>query len=242
MFEEIMNFKDKLAIDQQNLPKHIALVMNGSFGYAKAKGLPSSQVSMEDFEKVKDLINAGVRLKIPVLSFYVMSEKMKDSPSFPARIESLRDFFKDLMEWKFIQEKGVRISVLGKWYDLPANIVDDIKKIISATREYDSYFVNLCINYDGRSEIVDACRMIARQVKSDKLEIEAIDHDSIKENLYSSYFPPPDLLVKTGLKPKTNGFLLWDSAYSKIHFTGKRWPEFEKNDLYKAILRYQGKI
>ena len=115
MFEEIMNFKDKLAIDQQNLPKHIALIMNGSFGYAKAKGLPSSQVSKEDFEKVKDLINAGVRLKIPVLSFYVMSERMKDSPSFPARIESLRNFFKVLMGWRLIQEKGVKISVLGKW-------------------------------------------------------------------------------------------------------------------------------
>ncbi len=128
----------------------------------------------------------------------------------------------------------VKVSVLGKWYDLPGRMVDSIKSMIEETKDYDHFFFNLCMNYDGREEIVDACRIIALKARSDKLNAESISRDIVKENIYSSYFIPPDIIIKTGEK-RMDGLLLWDSAYSEVYFTGRPWHEFSEKELKRAL-------
>ena len=118
---------------------------------------------------------------------------------------------------------------------MPGKIIDPIKSLLDETKDYDQFFFNLCINYNGQEEIVDACRLVARQIKAEKLEPESITKDTIKENCYSSYFLPPTLIVKTGLSQSIPGLLLWDSSHSKIVFARKYWPELKIADLLRAI-------
>jgi undecaprenyl diphosphate synthase len=131
------------------------------------------------------------------------------------------------------------VSILGKWYDLPSRVVEPIKRIIEETKDYDSFFLNLCINYDGKEEIVDACKMILRKALLEKAEVDSIDSDTIKDNIYSSYFLPPDVIVKTGTGKRLHGFLLWDSTQAVVYFSGVLWPEFREKDFIEAIRYYQ---
>jgi undecaprenyl diphosphate synthase len=114
-------------------------------------------------------------------------------------------------------------------------MIESIKKIIDSTKDYDNYFVNFCINYDGQEEIVDACKMVARRVKLGKIEVDSITKETIKDDLYSSYFLPPDFIFVTGKKRSVSGFLLWDSVNSEIVFTNRLFPELTVKDIEKGI-------
>ena len=129
--------------------------------------------------------------------------------------------------------------MLGKWYDLPGRVVEPIKDAIDSTRDYDLYFLNLCVNYDGQEEIADACRLIARKVRAGRIDIDQITKSEIKENIYASYFLPPDVVVCT-YKRYFTGLLLWDSVRSTIYFTPVLWPEFTESELDKAIEYWRG--
>ena len=114
--------------------------------------------------------------------------------------------------------------------------------MLEETKDYDSFFLNLCINYDGQEEIVDSCKLIGRQIAAGKLAPESITKEVIKENCYSSYFIPPDLIIKTGLKTKIAGVLLWDSLNATIFFVKKNWPELKQSDLQKALKDFHSQV
>ena len=154
-------------------------------------------------------------------------------------MDSLLEFFQLILNWDLIKQNQIKVSILGKWYSLPLRLIEAIKTIIAETKDYDKFFLNFCINYDGQEEITDACRLIAKQVKDEKIDALAIDKALIKENIYASYFLPPDLIIITGTKRSTGGLLLWDSPNSKIFFSEKLWPEFENQDFIKALEYYQ---
>jgi undecaprenyl diphosphate synthase len=144
-----------------------------------------------------------------------------------------------LTEDKFIHDNKIKIGIIGKWYDLPNNVVEPIKKIIDITKEYEEFYLNFCLNYNGQEEIVDACKLIARKVEAEKIEVDSISKEMIKENLYSSYFIPPEIIIVNGTKKKKTDLLLWDSANSLIFFTKTLWPDFDKSSLMDAINDYQ---
>jgi len=118
---------------------------------------------------------------------------------------------------------------------MPSRLIDAIKNVIDATKDYDSYFVNFCIGYDGQEEIVDACKMIARRVKLGKFDAEAITKETIKDDLYSSYFLPPDTIFVTGEKCSLNGSLLWDSVNAEMIFLKKAFAEVKTKEIQKGI-------
>ena len=142
----------------------------------------------------------------------------------------MSDFFDGISNSPVIQNNKVKVSIFGKWYNLPGKAVESIKKIIEGTKDYDGFFVNFCINYYGQEEIVDACKLIAKQVELGKIDSEMITKDTIKENIYSSYFLAPDIILIYGER-KMTGLLLWDSANSRIEFAGKSFMEFDEKDL-----------
>ena len=129
------------------------------------------------------------------------------------------------LDQNFFHIHRIKIAFIGKWYSLPENLVSVMKKLMEDTKEYDNFFLNFCMNYDGKQEIVDACKLITIQVKSEKLESENINEGVIKENIANSYFLPPDLIVFTEGN-KTNSFLLWDSCNSRVLFFEKPLREF----------------
>jgi undecaprenyl diphosphate synthase len=217
---------------------HLVITTHGVVSWAKKEKKPIEEAYKKSFEIVKETVQIQQEQNIPILTIYLMPESLKGKDEFPIFIKFMAEFFDRLISSEEIQKNKIKISVLGKWYDLPGGAVELIKEVIEETKDYDSFFLNFCINYSGQEEIVDACRLIARQVKAERLNVDLINKETVKDNVYSSYFLPPDLIIKNGIR-QTAGILLWDSPYSRIHFTDKLWPEFKKQDLLSAIREYQ---
>jgi len=230
---------NKIGLDKAKMPKHIAINIKGHYAWAKKRKKDIAETYANGFGVMKRLIKDQIDFEIPVVSLYLLSEQMPNSEQFQLYREKLVDFLSELREYQLIHENKVKISVWGKWYNLPSNIVEHIKFLIDETKDYDGFFLNLCINYNGQEEIVDACKLIARKVRAEKLEPEAISKELLKENLYCSAFLPPDLIIITGYRKELSGLLLWDAAFARLYFANKPWPEFKADDLIDALKFYQ---
>jgi len=236
--KDVLKKEDKEEIIKFKLPRHIALVTKGKHIYAEKHKITIEKVYNRSNIIILSTIASSVKLNIPITTFYILSTKSEKLEHFSNVIDSLTEFFNNLADKELIHKNQIKISVLGKWYDMPGKFVDSIKNLIEKTKEYDSYFVNFCINYNGKEEIVDAIKLLARQIKADKLDAEMINKEMIKENIYSSYFLPPDLIIINGSKT-TSDLLLWDSPNAKLYFTNNLWPDFDKTQLMDAIREYQ---
>jgi len=221
------------------IPRHIAIVTEGKTKWSKKHNVSIKEAYEKSFLIIRSTTLSSIKLNVPIITFYLLGTNMKDLEQFSVLMDSLKDFFDDLIGKDMIHDNKIKVSVFGKWYDLPGRVVDSIKNIIEKTKDYDGYFLNFCINYDGQEEIVDAVKLIARQLKVGKLDVESIKPDILKENMYSSYFLPPDLMIVNGDKKKLSGMFLWDSKSAEIHFTGKLWPDFDKTEFMDAIKEYQ---
>ena len=220
-------------------PLHVAVTMEGIATYCKKYKIEYAPTYQKGFALLKDILEYQTKSGIPLFTIQGLSETShKDSEHYSLLLDALVIFLQELGKFPPVHKHKVKISVLGKWYALPGKIIDPIKSIIDETKDYDSFFFNLCINYNGQEEIVDACKLIGRQVRADKLDPEGITKDIIKEHCYSSYFLPPQLMIKTGVTQTIPGLLLWDSSLCKIHFTKKYWPELKVNDISKAIKEF----
>jgi undecaprenyl diphosphate synthase len=229
-------FRRILAREKGSKPlMHVAVTMNGVKPWSNKKSVPIGEAYQKSFEILNSVITAQPEKNIPILTVYLMSETEIGDEQFPLFLNELIRFFESLSSSETIHQNKTKISILGKWYDLPGRAVDPIKKMIEETKDYDSFFLNLCINYDGQEEIVDACKLIARQIKAERLDVDSITKKVIKENTYASYFVPPDVIIKNGKLRRTAGTLLWDSADAELVFTDKDWPEFTKHDFVKAV-------
>ena len=171
------------------------------------------------FSNINDLFKFQISKKIQILTIGL--PKVDD--------DKIVEFLKFYVNKSFVDTNKIKISFVGKWYDLSSNLVSEIKRLLDISRDYDTYFLNFAINYDGHDEIVDACKLVVRKVMNNKISIDTINETIIKENLYTSNFVHPDLIIKTGGKVDNilNGFLLWDSKNSKIIFTNKSALEFD---------------
>ncbi len=183
------------------------------------------------------MLDAQAKLNIQILTIHILSAPPAEPDRMSAIVDSATFLFNELSINPNVLKNKVKVSVLGKWYDLPGKLVEAIKRVTEHTKEYDSFFLNICINYDGQEEIVDACRLVARKVLSEKIDLDKITKADIKENIYSSYFIPPQLIIKTG-EPRQSDLLLWDSPGARIHFTGRPWPEFDQQDFIKALAAF----
>lgn len=237
---ELPRIRDFLKKNKNNLkkPRHIAVTMMGSTIWARNNNISKQEMYRKKHEILKKMIDMQIKLDIPIMTFYLTRKKIEDTEHFIILIDSLIKLFEELREDSRIHKNQIKISVFGKWYDLP-RIVEPIKAIIESTSIYDKFFLNLCVNYEGQEEIVDACKLIARKIKLDKIDVDAIDKELVKDNIYASYFLPPDLIIITGKRKKTNGLLLWDSTDSLIYYSNKLWPDFNKDDFLNAIKEYQ---
>tara|TARA_Y100000310_G_scaffold341089_1_gene439059 strand:+ start:3040 stop:3774 length:735 start_codon:yes stop_codon:yes gene_type:complete len=241
MLESVKSIIEKKRNDLKiKIPKHIAITTDGIEKWALKNSISYEDAYNRNFLMIKSTIKLQVKHKIPILSLHILDKNIdKESDYYEYLLNAVVDMFDDLAKSEFIDENKIKISVLGKWYHLPGRVVDSIKKAIQGTKDYDSFFVNFCINYDGQEEIVDAFKLLGMQIKTGRMDPELIDKDSIKENLYSSYFLPPDLMIKNGNKKETSGFFLWDSVNTKIYFTNKLWPDFDKTEFMDAIKDFQ---
>ena len=172
-------------------PKHIAITTNGTTSWAIKHEVSFEEAFKRSFAIINSIIDAQIQHRIPIITIYLMAEETKKKPEvFTQVVSAVTGLFENLVGNELINSNKIKVSVLGKWYDMPGRLVDAIKKVLDETRDYDSFFVNFCINYDGNEELVDAYKLISRQIVADKISPEAINAELIKESLYSSYFLP----------------------------------------------------
>jgi len=217
------------------MPKHIAISLDDISDWCSKKNKKSNECYAEYFKILSRLLELQVNSKIPIFTVYLLPDIEKSTDDYMIFCNFLFDFFNWLCDDTIIQKEKIKISVFGKWYNLPGKLVESVKKLIENTKEYDNFFVNFCINYDGQEEIVDACKLISKQVEVGKIHPDMITKDTIKENVYSSYFLAPDVILVYG-KKRYSGLLLWDSVNSNIVFADKSFMEFEEEDIKNLLL------
>jgi undecaprenyl diphosphate synthase len=234
MLERLPLFGKKEA-GKKRLPKHIAVTAEDTLLWIKKNKLINVRDAFsKKLNVIMGLIQLQIKRAVPVLTILVLDDRKHSTEE----IESLQNFFSSLKTHSMLHDNQVKVSVLGKWYDLPGYLVEEIKQTIDETKDYDRFFLNLCMNYNGHEEIVDSCRLIGRKLKAGKIDVDDINSELVKENLYSSYFLPPDLIIKTGSRKCWSDLLLWDSADAHYYFAGKLFNDFTASDFDRAIEDY----
>ncbi|MBU0980778.1 MAG: di-trans,poly-cis-decaprenylcistransferase [Nanoarchaeota archaeon] len=229
----------ELRLDKGKLPKHIGIVIGGNQLWAEEESVEKDVAFRKSFTHLMDSLDMCIQLNIPILTVHLLSEKMRDSPEFPDFMNTLIEFLDKLHDSKMIHTNQVKISIFGKWYKLPDRMVNSIKSVLNKTAGYDKLFLNLCINYDGQDEIVDACRLIGKQISMGRIDPDLVNRQTIKENLYTASFLPVGLLIVTGPYKSNEGFLLWDTKHAAIYFAKKNWLEFQRQDFFEALRFHQ---
>jgi undecaprenyl diphosphate synthase len=172
-------------------------------------------------------------LKIPMLTLHFPSARTE------AEVDTIVTLFTALMHEKFLDEHQIKVSVLGKWYELPERALEPVKQVISATRDYDRHFVNICIRYDGQEDIVDGAKLLAKHVQLGKLAPEQIIGATLKETMLTSTMLPPSMIIVPAPSRRLGGILLWDSPQSLIHFSDAQWKDFGKEAFLNSIAFFQ---
>jgi undecaprenyl diphosphate synthase len=223
-------------VDFENIPGHVAVIMDGNGRWARAKGLPRIEGHIAGAKSVKEIVETGARLGIEVLTLYAFSkENWKRPDKEVSRLwKLLGDYLRN--EDNTLMENKLRFRVIGQREGIPDPVVREIERVEKTTKDNGRMTVVLALNYGGRSEIVDAVRRILREKN---IGPEDVDEDRIARFLYTDGLPDPDLLIRTSGELRVSNFLLWQIAYSEIWITPVLWPDFRKIHLIQAILEYQ---
>ncbi|HLC46720.1 MAG TPA: undecaprenyl diphosphate synthase family protein [Candidatus Nanoarchaeia archaeon] len=224
------------------IPQHIGLTIGKHSDYCSQHRISDEHKYKLMFFKMLDILALQAKYGISIISVHALTIKVKESDNYSIVMDALVEFFTALRASPILARSKVKVSILGKWYDFPGRVVEPIKTVLQETKDNDRLFFNICLNYDGQEEIVDACSLISRKVQAGKLAIESISKETIKDSIYSSYFLPPDILISTGNERSTNGFLLWDSTQCQVYFCARHWMEFGEKEIVEAMKEWQGRI
>lgn len=216
-----------------SVPQHIAIIMDGNGRWAKARGLSRSAGHKEGAHAVRRIIEAAPQLGIRFITLYAFSTENWSRPQ--EEIDTLMDLLeKTLDEYqKSAQKKNLRVWVSGEREPLPTQILQKIDRLVQSTSEHTGLTVNLALNYGAQQEIAHAVNRLLAQNPS------SITPQDITQHLYQPQLPPPDLIIRTSGEQRLSNFLLWQAAYSEFYFTSVLWPDFNRNELEKAIHAYQ---
>jgi len=226
-------------INTRNMPKHIAIIMDGNGRWAKNKGLPRIAGHWAGAEALRDIISTCCKLNIQVLSVFAFSSENWKRPvqEVNAIMNLLLYYLKK--EVDSLHKNNVRINVSGAWEELPQRIVEQIKKSLQQTKNNSGLILNIVLNYGGRKEILSACKKLCTDVMEGEINIDNIDEQMFENCLYTRNLPDPDLLIRPSGELRISNFLLWQIAYTELWFTKIYWPEFKSEDLLQAIYDYQ---
>lgn len=225
-------------VNLENLPVHVAIIMDGNRRWAKKNNLETAQGHKEGAENLKRIAKFANKIGIKYMTVYAFStENWKRSEEEVGAIMKLlklyiSDFFKSY-------DDNIKVNVLGRVNDLPKDLQSEINKAIDRTKNNTGLVLNICFNYGGRDEIVTATKKIAEDVLSGKIKIEDIDETMVSNNLYTAGQPDPDLLIRTSGEERISNFLPWQISYSEFVFTDKYWPEYDEEEFLKSIQIYQ---
>ncbi|MBO5413418.1 MAG: isoprenyl transferase [Clostridia bacterium] len=228
-------------IDVQNLPKHIAIIMDGNRRWAKNNGLSTKEGHKAGSKNLENIARFCNKIGIKYLTVYAFStENWKRSK---AEVSALMFILKANLDamLRRMDTENIRIRVIGEKENIPEDIQPRIDKLVEKTKNNTGLTLNIAFNYGGRAELVHATKMIAEKVKNGELSLEDINENTIAENIYTAGQPDPDLMIRTSRELRTSNFLPWQLTYTEFYFPDKHWPEFTEEDLLEAIKVYQGR-
>lgn len=224
---------------EKPMPQHIAIIMDGNGRWAKRKGLMRVAGHRVGVQALKNTIIALDELGIGHLTVYAFSTENWKRPQ--AEVDTLMELISEFInkEIDYLDEKGVRVNPIGEIGALSPNALQSIIYAKEKTKNNSHIIFNVALNYGGRQEILRATKAVCAAVQQEKLQIEEIDDAVFSSYLYTAGQPDPDLVIRSSGELRISNFLLWQIAYSEIWVTDILWPDFKKEDLWKAIWEYQ---
>jgi undecaprenyl diphosphate synthase len=230
-----------LGLQPEQLPQHVAIIMDGNGRWAQSRGLPRIFGHRRGIQSVRAVTEEGCRLGLDQLTLYCLSvENWKRPPrelKFLMRL--LRHFL--IVERRELMDENVRVTMIGGREGLPAEVLDELDRTVDMTQKNTGMVLCLAVNYGGRTEIAEAVRAIARAAKAGEIDPDAIDESVFSSYLDTAGMPDPDLLIRTAGELRVSNFLLWQISYSEMWVTDVLWPDFRAADLHAAILAFAGR-
>jgi undecaprenyl diphosphate synthase len=229
-------------VETENIPRHIAIIMDGNGRWAKREGVTRAKGHEAGAKAVRAAIETCRELeRVETLSLYAFSTEnwQRSKTEVTSLFRLLSKYIK--LEIDELNRVGVRVAYMGRREGLSKRVLDDMEMSIERTKNNTKMLVNVGINYGGRIEIVDACRAIAREVKAGSLKVDAIDEACVARHLYVPETAEVDLLIRTSGEMRLSNFMLWQVSYAELYVTPALWPDFRKADLLAAIREYQSR-
>lgn len=228
-------------IDPTRIPEHVAIIMDGNGRWAKKQGFLRIFGHRQGVDTVRNVVETAAEMGVKYLTLYAFSTENWSRPK--VEVNALMELLVDSIrkETPRLMQNGIRLETIGNVEQLPEGCNKTLKETVEATKNNSRMTLILALSYSGRWDIIEAVRKIAADVKNGLLDPETIGESDLNAALNTARYPNPELLIRTSGEQRISNFLLWEIAYSEIHFTKVLWPEFSTEDFYKAILDFQGR-
>ncbi|MFH1956119.1 MAG: isoprenyl transferase [Patescibacteria group bacterium] len=222
-------------MDKNNIPYHVAIIMDGNRRWAKSRGLKPTEGHQAGYENFKKIAEECRKIGVKILTVFAFSAENWKRPEM--EVSFLMDLlFNGIKEQeKFFKENNIRFNVIGQIERLPGFVRNEAERVMAETKDNKKGIINLALNYGGRAEILDAVKKIVKE----KLPAEKINEEIFNKYIYTAGQPDPDLIIRTSGEQRLSGFLPWQGVYSEIYFSPKMWPDFHEENLREAIKEYQ---
>ncbi len=232
-----MSYKEQ--IDTNRIPQHIAIIMDGNGRWAKQRGYERTRGHQAGAETVHKMAEESARLGVKFLTLYTFSTENWNRPL--EEVTALMQLLFDSIEEETLMKNNISFRMIGDTDKLPPKVLERLNACIENTIPNTGMCLVLALSYSSRWEITESMRQIATLVQKGELSPEQIDDACISAHLNTSFMPDPDLLIRTGGEIRLSNYLLWQSAYSELYFCDTYWPDFNEEELHKAICDYQGR-
>jgi len=224
---------------KENLPRHLAIIMDGNGRWAKARMLPRIMGHRKGVQTVRLIVEECSKIGIGYLTLFAFSAENWSRPKTEVRslMTLLKKYIK--MEVPRMMQNNIRFNVIGNRSDLPQDVASGLDDAMQVTASNSGMTLTLALSYGSRQELLQAAKEVAADVQIGKVSLDSLSEDSFSRYLYTAALPDPDLLVRTSGEMRISNFLLWQLAYTELYFTEVNWPDFDKHELYKALADYQ---
>ena len=226
-------------IDNERLPRHIAIIMDGNGRWAKRRNQPRVFGHRQGAKSVRKVVEATARLGINNLTLYAFSTENWNRPKH--EIKTLMKLLVNALknELGLMMKNNIRLNAIGHTDMMPTNVQQELQEVLDETKENSGLVLTLALSYGARQEILRAVQEISHKVKNNIISVENVDDNIINKHLYTQNLPDVDLLIRTSGEVRISNFLLWQIAYAELYFTDELWPDFNETSLHKAIADYQ---
>ena len=228
-------------LEADKMPNHVAIIMDGNRRYSKIQGnMDPIEGHKKGVDTLENVIEWCIDLGINIVTVYAFSTENfnRDKKEVEGLMDLFVQSFLNISTNKKIHKNKIRLNAVGKLELFPKKVRDAIDTAEEATKDYNERMINIAMGYDGRVEIVDAFKKIAREVQKGNIEPDEINEKMINDNLYTAGLEDPNLVIRTSGEERLSGFLLWQSSYSELYFTDSLWPQLRKVDFLRAIRSY----